>query len=205
MIRTILPALLLLFTISCSDGDSKSDKPDGSQMQQGNALPFLNTVDPDTLKKVDAVIADIKTKIANNQLTKKTIEGVDQVGGEVYGYFYPDHSIAYVYSSFTAKSARSERISFYKNNSLIFCDFKLYQFETDAKGVENSHKEHFRAEKIFYLPEGNFSKESVTVFNEKIDYPCAPEALFPKSQLPPAKEMVMRTGVIKEHLEKSGE
>jgi hypothetical protein len=204
MTRITLPALFLLFAISCSDPNNKSTSKDSLAAVAAQEKSSGHELGQDTVKLIDGLVKGIKDQISNNQLKKKAIPGTDGAGGIVYGYYYPDSSLAYIYSSFTAEAGRSERISYYKNKVWIYSEYRFYQFETDAKGVCNSKKEHFRAEKIFYLPESDSNRDSVTAFIDKIDYQCTADALFPKSQLPPTKEMVTRTGIIKDHFIKGG-
>ena len=203
----IFPAFFSLLIISCSDpviqSENNSDTAPVADTLKNN-VPQKIVFNPDTFRIIDSVVSDINSKIKNKLLSKKSMDAMDPAGGFVYGYFYPDNSVAFVYSSFGAEAARSERISYYKKDSLLYSVYRLYQFETDAKGICNSRKEHFRAEKIFYLPQSNFSKDSITQFIDKINYQCTADALFPKSQLPEAKEIVQRTGIIKDHLVKYG-
>lgn len=205
--RTILPAVFLLFCLGCSDSDEQAktnvdSAPHGllDQMLQSNPL------NPDTFRLIDNFVNDIRAKIKNNELTKKQIHGKDNVGGDVYGYYNPDKTVAYIYSSFDAELGRSERESFYKNDSLIYSDFRFYQFETDEKGnAKPNSPEHYRAEKLFYLPTNPFGKETVKFFEQKASYSCTADALFPESQMPKAKETAYRTNTIKEHLAKMGQ
>src|ERR1044072_5090334 len=115
--RMIFPALFILLGVSCANPDEKLPaSKDSSACVATVPTPAGHVLGQDTVKLIDSIVQTINEQIKQNQLKKKTIEGMDNAGGYVYGYYYPDNSLAYIYSSSGAEAGRSERISFYKNN-----------------------------------------------------------------------------------------
>jgi hypothetical protein len=208
MVRIILPAIFLLFVISCANPENKStiSESDSSFHQVDSTLKDVEQsaatiFNPDTFRIIDSLVKEINAKIKKNLLTKKTINEMDVEGGYVYGYYYPDKTIAYLYSSSAGgEFGRDEIKSFYKNGTLLYSIFRYYEFEVKSNGNSNSSKEFFKAEKIFYLPKSDLRKDSITIFNSSPKYDSTGYPIFTKSEFPTAKNIGIKTDHLVKHL-----
>lgn len=185
-------AFLILLIVSCNSSDNKT--PVADSLANVDSLPEAR-IKKDTFQLIDELVLSIREKVKNKELTR--MEGK---WPGVVAYYYPDQTVAYIYSREEGELGRVETESFFINNELKFCRFRDYYFLPDSKGEIGTAPGTLKAEKVFYLPEDPLAKDSITIFNEDVKFAKKEHNVFSKEDLPTEIEIAIRVLEIKSNL-----
>ncbi|MEO5642480.1 MAG: hypothetical protein ABIQ40_19150 [Bacteroidia bacterium] len=177
--------LLLFFAGACTNNNDKTRHVADSVVMAdslGNSVQVIK----DTFANIDALVATIRAKIQNNELTKK--EG--KMPG-LFAYYNPDQTLAYIYSNESGEYGRVETESFFINNELQYCQYRDYYFLPDSKNKIRKKTGTLKAEKVFYLPEDPLAKDSITVYNEDVKF-AKKEYVYSREDMPTEIEIAIR-------------
>ena len=185
-------ATILFLIVSCTS------KTDNLKTENTTAT---STNKPDTFQIIQNTVNKIKLKIKENRLTKKTETEKDPEGGLVYGYFNQDNGIECLYSSDGGETGRDEIMSYFKDGKIILTECRFYWFDMDNNGKISN--ERLVAEKLYYLPESNLAKDTITVLNKNLKPPY-PGMHFNTSAIPSSSKIVVKTIKMQDNLKKYG-
>lgn len=190
MTQSISSLLCLLIIVACSSptNNSKTSKTETSEKE--TTIIKSNPLKLDTFQIADSLVKEIKLSIKANRLIKKSENQMDPEGGSVYGYFNSDKQIEYLYSSFGSEFGKDETVTYYKNNKIIYAEYRFYWCYRDKNGTIVNKK--IVAEKTFYFPDSTISKDTITIYNHNLKAPY-PSIEFKKSKIPTAKQFVAKT------------
>lgn len=150
----------------------------------------------------DSIVHDINLKIKGNRLIRKVENQMDPVGGGVSGYFNPDQTIVYLYSSYGGEFERDEKKAYYFEGKMIYAEYRFFWLYRDKNGTGSTEK--LVAEKLFYLLESESAKDTLTFLNTTLKPPYA-DMEFYKSSIPTGKNIVANALKMQANLNANGE
>lgn len=201
MRQPIILTILLLSLAACSPQVDKSESNQNDTTENKIPSPPPITTILNAYQIGDSIVGYIKTKIKDSLLTKKTEDQMDPEGGLVYGYYNSNKTIAYLYSSYGGEFGRDETKTYYKDDKIIYAEYRFFWFVQDKTGKEPNEK--LVAEKLFYYPGSDIAKDTITIFNDKLKPPY-PTMSFKKSSMPTAKDFITKSTKIQANLMKHG-